>query len=135
MADLGYLDDPGDRLGLLNAQRLRAARVVFDIGVHLGLPAPEKWGGGVWTPEKGWDFLVENVEMNDGLRRAEFLRYLGWPGQAPSYKVGQRLWEQIRDDAKAAAIARGEEFDLRDFHSKALGLGSVGLDVLRDALV
>lgn len=134
MADLGYLDDPGERLGMLDGQRLRAARVVIDIGFHLGLPAPAEWGGKPWTPETAWDFLRANVKMNDGLLHSEYLRYLGWPGQAPAYKIGQRLWEQARDEAKAAAEARGEEFDLRDFHRRALGIGSVGLDVLRDEL-
>lgn len=131
MADLGYMDDPGDRLGMLDAQRMRAARVVFDIGVHLGLEAPEQWGGGTWTAEKGWPFLLANVNMPESFIRFEFNRYLGWPGQAPSYKVGQRLWEQTRDDAKAAA---GESFDAKAFHARALNLGSVGLDTLREAL-
>jgi len=134
MADLGYLDDPGERLGMLDAQRLRAARVVLDIGFHLGKRAPKEWGGEVWTPETAWEFLRGNVKMNEGLLRSEYLRYLGWPGQAPAYKIGQRLWEQARDEAKAAAEARGETFDLRDFHRRALGIGSVGLDVLRDEL-
>lgn len=134
MADLGHLDDPGDRLGMLDAQRMRAARVVFDIGVHLGLPAPEQWGGGTWDAEKAWPFLKSNVNMAEAFVRFEFNRYLGWPGQAPSYKVGQRLWEQTRDAAKAAAAARGEEFDAKVFHARALNLGSVGLDVLREAL-
>ncbi|MCP2262977.1 DUF885 domain-containing protein [Promicromonospora thailandica] len=134
MADLGYMDDPGDRLGMLDAQRLRAARVVFDIGVHLGLPAPEQWGGGTWTAEKGWPFLLANVNMAEEFVRFEFNRYLGWPGQAPSYKVGQRLWEQTRDAARTAAASRGEEFDAKAFHARALNLGSVGLDTLREAL-
>jgi len=134
MADLGFLDDPGDRLGMLDAQRMRGARVVFDIGLHLGLEAPEEWGGGVWTAAKGWDFLRANVNMPESFIRFELDRYLGWPGQAPSYKVGQRLWESARDEAEAAARARGEEFSLRDFHARALDLGSVGLDVLRAAL-
>jgi uncharacterized protein (DUF885 family) len=72
--------------------------------------------------------------MAEGFVRFEYNRYLGWPGQAPSYKVGQRLWEQVRDDAKAAAAARGEAFDAKAFHARALSLGSVGLDVLREAL-
>ncbi|HEV6953621.1 MAG TPA: DUF885 domain-containing protein [Promicromonospora sp.] len=134
MADLGHLDDPGDRLGMLDAQRLRAARVVFDIGVHLGLPAPERWGGGTWTAEKGWPFLLANVNMAEEFVRFEFNRYLGWPGQAPSYKVGQRLWEQTRDAARSVATARGEDFDIKAFHARALNLGSVGLDTLREAL-
>ncbi|HZL80982.1 MAG TPA: DUF885 domain-containing protein, partial [Demequina sp.] len=55
MADLGFLDNPGDRLGMLDGQRMRAARVVLDIGVHLGLPAPERWGGGTWDADKAWE--------------------------------------------------------------------------------
>ena len=134
MADLGFLDDPGDRLGMLDGQRMRAARVVLDLGVHLGLPCPQRWGGGTWDADKAWTFLSANVNMPEGFLRFELNRYLGWPGQAPSYKVGQRLWETIRDDASAAARARGEEHDLKAFHARALGLGSVGLDVLREAL-
>ncbi|PRZ07706.1 uncharacterized protein (DUF885 family) [Isoptericola sp. CG 20/1183] len=136
MADLGYLDDAGDRFGMLDAQRLRAARVVLDIGVHLGKELPAAWGGTgeTWDADNAWPFLLANVNMPAEFVRFELDRYLGWPGQAPSYKVGQRLWEQARDEARAAAGARGEAFDLRAFHARALGLGSVGLDVLREAL-
>lgn len=135
MADLGFLDDPGDRLGMLDGQRLRAARVVLDIGVHLGKPCPERWGGGTWDAAKAWEFLRANANMAEGFLRFELDRYLGWPGQAPSYKVGQRLWEQIRDEAAAQAAAAGDTFDLKAFHRRALDVGSVGLDVLRDALL
>ncbi|ACQ79404.1 protein of unknown function DUF885 [Beutenbergia cavernae DSM 12333] len=131
MADLGFLDDPADRMGMLDGQRLRAARVVLDIGVHLGKPCPSAWGGGTWDAEKAWTFLDANANMAEGFLRFELDRYLGWPGQAPAYKVGQRLWEQIRDDARAVA---GDAFDLRAFHRRALDVGSVGLDVLREAL-
>ncbi|QCB94312.1 DUF885 domain-containing protein [Cellulomonas shaoxiangyii] len=133
MADLGFLDDPGDRLGMLDGQRLRAARVVFDIGVHLGLPAPAGYGG-VWTPESAWAFLAANVNMSEWFVRFEYTRYLGWPGQAPSYKVGQRLWEQARDTARRTSAERGHAFDLRDFHARALRLGSVPLEILPSAL-
>ncbi|MDM8086165.1 DUF885 domain-containing protein [Cellulomonas cellasea] len=135
MADLGFLDDPGDRLGMLDGQRMRAARVVLDIGVHLGLRAPERWGGGTWDADKAWEFLKANVNMPEQFVRFELNRYLGWPGQAPSYKIGQRLWEQARDDSAKAATGRGEVFDLREFHARALGLGALPLDVLRSALV
>jgi len=128
MADLGFLDDPGDRLGMLDGQRMRAARVVFDLGVHLGLPAPEQWGGGRWDADKALAFLLANVNMPESFVRFEWMRYLGWPGQAPSYKVGQRLWEQTRDSVRAA---QGDAFDLRAFHAKALNLGSLPLDVLK----
>ncbi|MEN0130509.1 MAG: DUF885 domain-containing protein, partial [Brevundimonas sp.] len=111
MADLGFLDDPGDRLGMLDGQRMRAARVVFDIGVHLGLPAPERWGGGTWDADKAWEFLRANINMPEAFIRFEWNRYLGWPGQAPSYKIGQRLWEETRD----RSLASGS--NLRDFHS------------------
>ena len=131
MADLGFMDNLGDRLGMLDGQRLRAARVVLDIGVHLSKPCPEEWGGGIWDAEKAWNFLKANVNMPEAFVRFELNRYLGWPGQAPSYKVGQRLWEQIRQDAEQA---EGADFDLKAFHARALNLGSVGLDVLKGAL-
>jgi uncharacterized protein (DUF885 family) len=134
MADLGFLDDPGDRLGMLDGQRMRAARVVLDLGVHLGLQAPERWGGGTWDADKAWEFLRANVNMPEQFIRFELNRYLGWPGQAPSYKIGQRIWEQIRDDSAASAQARGEAFDLREFHARALGMGALPLDVLKGAL-
>ncbi len=135
MDDLGFLADDGDRLGMLDGQRLRAARVVLDLGVHLQLPAPQRWGGGTWDAEKAWTFLRSNTAMQDAAVRFELDRYLGWPGQAPSYKVGQRLWESVRDEAATAARSRGETFDLRAFHARALSLGALPLDVLRTALV
>lgn len=132
MLELGYLSDPGDHMGMLDMQRMRAARVVFDIGVHLELDVPARWGEGTWTPEKGYGFLAKHLDISEGQLAFEFARYLGWPGQAPSYKVGQRLWEQIRD---ARRDSEGDAFDVRAFHSEALGLGSVGLDALRRALL
>ncbi|MEO5313565.1 DUF885 domain-containing protein [Pseudarthrobacter sp. CC12] len=130
MQELGYLDDPGDHMGMLDMQRMRAARVVFDIGVHLELGMPERWGTGTWTADKGYAFLKENLPISEGQLNFEFTRYLGWPGQAPSYKVGQRLWEQIRAELEARP-----GFDLKEFHTKALNIGSVGLDTLRRALL
>lgn len=130
MQELGYLDDAGDHMGMLDMQRMRAARVVFDIGVHLELEVPARWGTGTWTPDKGYDFLKANLPISEGQLNFEFTRYLGWPGQAPSYKVGQRLWEQIR-----AELESRPGFDLKEFHTKALNIGSVGLDTLRRALL
>ncbi|OMH31341.1 DUF885 domain-containing protein [Tersicoccus sp. Bi-70] len=132
MADLGYLDDPGDRLGMLDAQRMRAARVVFDLGVHLQLPVPERWGTGTWDADNGRAFLRKNIAISEGQLDFEWTRYLGWPGQAPAYKIGQRLWEQTRDEVRAR---EGDAFDLKAFHTRALSLGSVGLDTLRRALL
>lgn len=132
MEQLGYLDDPADRLGMLDGQRMRAARVVLDIGVHLGKQRPD--GGGVWDGDYALEFMRNNVNMNDGFVRFEVNRYLGWAGQAPSYKIGQRIWEQLRDEAAQGAASRGENFDVRDFHSRALALGGVRLDTLERAL-
>lgn len=132
MEELGYLDDPADRLGMLDGQRMRAARVVLDIGVHLG--KAKLSGSGVWDADYALEFMRQNVNMNDGFLRFEVNRYLGWAGQAPSYKVGQRIWEQLRDEAAAAAKASGEEFSLRDFHSRALAIGGVRLDTLQKTL-
>jgi len=63
--------------------------------------------------------------------RFELNRYLGWPGQAPSYKLGERIWLQAREDARRR---KGADFDLKEFHSQALALGCLGLDPLREAL-
>jgi uncharacterized protein (DUF885 family) len=129
MEQLGYLDDPADRLGMLDGQRMRAARVVLDIGVHLEKPRLD--GEGTWDHDYALDFMRHNVNMPDEFVQFEVNRYLGWPGQAPSYKVGQRIWEQLRDDVKAR---EGAAFDIKAFHKKALDIGGVGLDTLRAAL-
>jgi uncharacterized protein (DUF885 family) len=129
MEQLGYLDDPADKLGMLDGQRMRAARVVLDIGVHLGKPRLD--GIGTWDADYALEFMRRNVNMPDEFIRFEVNRYLGWPGQAPSYKVGQRIWEQIRDDAQQRG---GADFDVKAFHMRALRLGGVGLDTLRAAL-
>ncbi|GIG85082.1 DUF885 domain-containing protein [Plantactinospora endophytica] len=136
MDDLGYLADPGDKLGMLDGQAFRAARVVVDIGMHLELEIPRDnpFGfrpGERWTPELGWEFMRAHCRVPDENLRFELNRYLGWPGQAPSYKVGERIWLQAREDAKAR---KGADFDLKEFHRNALNLGSIGLDPLRAAL-
>jgi uncharacterized protein (DUF885 family) len=95
MADLGFLDDPGDYLGMLDGQSMRAARVVLDLGVHCGFPAPDEVGGGAWTYDKAWQL-------------------------------------QLRGEA---AAQEGADFDIRAFHRRALDVGSVGLDVLRAAVL
>lgn len=126
MSELGWLDDVGNRMGMLDAQRFRAARVVIDIGVHCGMSAPD---GGGWDAQKAWEFLQSHSAMSEEHLRFELDRYLGWPGQAPSYAVGQRIWQQLRDEA----LGRG--WSLKEFHSRALDLGGLPLSVLRSALV
>jgi len=136
MDELGYLEDPGDKLGLLDSQAFRACRVIVDIGMHLELAIPRDnpFGfhpGERWTPELGWEFLRAHCRVPDENLRFELNRYLGWPGQAPAYKIGERYWLQAREDAKRR---KGRDFDLKEFHRSALNLGSLGLDPLRDAL-
>ena len=129
MEQLGYLDDPADRLGMLDGQRMRAARVVLDIGVHLQKPRLD--GTGTWDYDYALEFMRRNVNMSDEFVRFEVNRYFGWPGQAPAYKVGQRIWEQLRDEV---AEREGDDFSIKRFHKRALDIGGVGLDTLRAAL-
>ena len=136
MDDLGYLADPGDRLGMLDGQALRATRVIVDIGMHLELEIPRDnpFGfhpGERWTPELGWEFLRAHCRMPEEVLRFEWKRYLGWPGQAPSYKVGERTWLALREESRAR---QGAGFSLKQFHMTALPFGSMGLDLLRDTL-
>jgi uncharacterized protein (DUF885 family) len=132
MEELGYLEDDGDLMGMLDAHALRASRVVVDIGVHCGLTAPQEVGGGTWDAEKAWVFLRRHTRVPDAQLRFELERYLGWPGQAIAYKVGERAWLDLRERVRAR---EGDAFDLREFHRRALDLGSVGLDVLRSAVL
>jgi uncharacterized protein (DUF885 family) len=134
MGELGYLDDPGAYLGMLDSQQLLAAQVPLDIGVHLELDVPRGTGwreGERWNAEIAWEFLRAHSSWDERQLRAEQRRCLGMPGQAPSYKLGERTWLQARQDAMARAAGA---FSLKDFHSRALSLGAMGLDPLREAL-
>jgi uncharacterized protein (DUF885 family) len=134
MRELGYLDDDGYLLGMLNDQLFRAARVVVDIGMHLELEIPAGTGfreGQRWTPELGLEFMLTRTITDAAQVRDEVDRYLGWPGQAPSYKLGERLWLAAREEAR---LRHGAAFDLKEFHRKALRMGSMGLDTLREQL-
>ena len=141
MEELGFLDDPADLLGMLDAQSLRAARVIVDIGMHLELRIPEdnRLGAGgapfhpgeTWTPELGLEFMRLHCRMDDEFIQFEVKRYLGLPGQAPAYKVGERIWLEARAGVQER---QGDDFDLKAFHRAALDLGSLGLDPLRAAL-
>lgn len=130
MSELGFLADPADRFGMLDGQRMRAARVVLDIGVHLGKPKLD--GTGVWDWDYALEFMTNNVTLDPASVRFEVNRYFGWPGQAPSYKVGQRIWEDLRNECKAR---EGSSFSLKEFHRRALNIGGVGLDTLRSSLL
>lgn len=126
--ELGWFTEPGTRLGMLGGSALRAARVVIDIGVHLDLPLPD---GSKWTFEKACDVLLNRGRCEAHRVHAEVVRYFGWPGQAPSYKLGERAWLAAREEARQRL---GADFDLRRWHTAALDLGPVGLAGLADAL-
>jgi uncharacterized protein (DUF885 family) len=134
MQDLGFLSDDGELLGMLSDQLFRAARVVVDLGMHLELEIPAGAGfheGERWTPELGLEFMLTRTITDAAHVHDEIDRYLGWPGQAPAYKIGERLWLAAREDAKRR---QGDTFDMKDFHTRALKLGGMGLDTLREQL-
>nr|WP_205740925.1 DUF885 domain-containing protein [Haloactinopolyspora alba] len=134
MDELGYLSDPARRLGYLDAQMMRAIRVIIDIGMHLGLRIPHTehfHPGETWTPELAREFFGAHSGREPTFLDSEIVRYLGVPGQAISYKLGERAWLAGRDAARAAG---GAGFDLKAWHMAALSLGSLGLDDLTDEL-
>ncbi len=138
--ELGFFEDPGEEMGYLAGQALRAARVVVDIGMHLQRRAPSDLGSlgrlgdcstHTWTPEMATALLEERALQSPAMAASEVERYLGLPAQAISYKVGERVWLRAREEARARL---GEEFSLKRFHSYALGLGPMGLDALESEL-
>ena len=142
MDELGYFEDPAYRMGYLSSQGLRAARVVADIGMHLELEIPERErhatgelsalaGAERWRPELALPFLIERSRFPQTMLASEVDRYLGWPGQAISYKVGERVWLETREARKQAEASA---FNLKQFHQQALDLGPMGLSQLREEL-
>ena len=140
MDELGAFSDPGDRFGHLVNRCLRAARVVVDLGLHLSKPTPADFGelgqlgdcsSQPFTPALAVAILEEWALQTPEVARSEVDRYLGMPGQAISYKVGERALLE----ARAAAQARlGPQFSLKDFHAFVLELGPLGLDLLATQL-
>jgi uncharacterized protein (DUF885 family) len=135
--DWGLLRDDAELLGVYQAQLWRAARIVIDIGLHLGYPVPaghplvpadraDRWGPGMAA-----DFLAGVAGTDPVTARYEVDRYLGWPGQALAFTVGARLWTAARD---ARSAAQRDAFDLKQFHMAALRLGPMGLGPLRATL-
>jgi uncharacterized protein (DUF885 family) len=138
--EFGWFEEPDSRLGFLAGQMLRTVRVIIDIGMHLGKRIPEGTtlndgtpfhGGETWTPDLAFEFSVSETGNTEVFMRSEIDRYLGWPAQAISYKIGQREWVAARDDARTRD---GDAFDLKTWHTKALRLGAIGLDQLRAEL-
>lgn len=134
MDELGFLTDPEHRLGYLDAQMMRAARVIVDIGMHLELeiPADSPFRPGErWTPELAQEFFGAHSSRPADFVESELTRYLTIPGQAIGYKLGERAWLLGREKARER---RGDAFDLKAWHMAALSQGSLGLDDLVDEL-
>ncbi|MEU6403242.1 DUF885 domain-containing protein [Streptomyces sp. NPDC046985] len=134
MDELGFLTDPERRLGYLDAQMMRAARVIVDIGMHLELEIPADspfHPGERWTPELAQEFFGAHSSRPRDFVESELVRYLSMPGQAIGYKLGERAWLLGRENA---AKRHGDAFDAKSWHMAALSQGSLGLDDLVDEL-
>ncbi|WP_175409434.1 DUF885 domain-containing protein [Streptomyces sp. TRM64462] len=134
MDELGFLPDPERRLGYLDAQMMRACRVIVDIGMHLGLEIPAHSPyrpGDRWTPELAQEFFQRHSSRPPAFVESEMIRYLSMPAQAIGYKLGERAWLLGRENARKA---RGAAFDAKQWHMAALSQGPLGLDDLVDEL-
>ena len=134
MDELGYFEKPEYRLGLIASQLFRAVRVVLDIGVQLGLRIPDDaplHAGEIWAYDPAVDYIEQVGYQPRDMAESEVKRYLGWYGQAISYKVGEREILDIREDAMSRL---GTEFDRKDFHRRMLDAGAIRLDHLREAM-
>ncbi|WP_055717020.1 DUF885 domain-containing protein [Streptomyces torulosus] len=134
MDELGFLKDAEERLGYLDAQMMRAARVIVDIGMHLELEIPADspfHPGERWTPELAEEFFGSHSSRPADFVESELTRYLTIPGQAIGYKLGERAWLLGREKARQR---RGDAFDAKAWHMAALSQGSLGLDDLVDEL-
>lgn len=135
MHELGYLERPEYVLGMLAAKLMRACRVVVDIGLHLGLAIPKDerfHPAETWNWALAADFMTERGFLPRDHAESEATRYCGWPGQAISYKLGERVILDLREEAKRRA---GAGFDLKTFHADVLGAGSVGLEHLKEIVL
>lgn len=130
MDELGYFEKPEYLLGYYSAQQLRACRVAIDIGCHLGLTLPNDAlvnPGGRWDFETAVEVLHRVAAQPRDVSVSEAKRYLGWPGQAISYKVGERTILSMRAEAMRK---QGSAFDLKEFHRSFVEGGEVRLDYL-----
>ena len=115
--DMGLYTDPYSRYGQLVYDMWRAVRLVVDTGMHY-------FG---WDRQRAIDYFLANAAKSEADIVNEIDRYIGWPGQALAYKIGQLKMLQLRAEAEEAL---GEQFDIRDFHDEMLGAGALPLDVL-----
>ncbi|WPO75657.1 DUF885 domain-containing protein [Streptomyces sp. KN37] len=134
MDELGFLTDAERRLGYLDAQMMRALRVIVDIGMHLELEIPADspfHPGERWTPDLAQEFYDAHCGRPTEYVASEMTRYLTIPGQAIGYKLGERAWLLGRENARRR---HGDAFDAKAWHMAALSQGSLGLDDLVDEL-
>ncbi|WP_240659647.1 DUF885 domain-containing protein [Streptomyces sp. WAC 01529] len=134
MDELGFLTDAERRLGYLDAQMMRALRVIVDIGMHLELEIPADspfHPGERWTPDLAQEFFDAHCSRPTEYVASEMTRYLTIPGQAIGYKLGERAWLLGRENARRR---HGDAFDAKAWHMAALSQGSLGLDDLVDEL-
>ena len=115
--EVGMYSDPYDEFGRLNYEMWRACRLVVDTGMHIKS----------WTRQKAIDFMLENTALSEHNIKTEIDRYISWPAQALSYKIGELKIKKLRQLAEETL---GENFDLRAFHHAVLEHGSVPLSVL-----
>ena len=135
--ETGLLSKPADRFGWLAARRWRIVRVLVDLGVHSWLPVPAEiaalpgaGGGTRWDRPTVEAALRAHTVLGEGFLQFEVDKQLGWPAQGLAYVLGERVWLEGRERAQRGARAAGERRDLRAFHNRGIGLGSVGLDLL-----
>ena len=119
--EVGMTKDLYDELGVLQSEMFRANRLVVDTGIHYKK----------WTREKAMEYMKETTGMSDTEVRVEIERYIVWPAQATSYKMGMLQILELRDRAKNEM---GDKFDLKQFHSIVLDQGIVPLFILEDLI-
>jgi len=120
-SEMGAFDDPYNDFGRLVAEIWRAIRLVVDTGLHAK----------GWSEEQAVQYMLANSAIPEVSVRSEIQRYLVWPGQATSYKVGMLKILALREDARQRL---GDKFDIREFHDVVLGGGSVPLPILERAV-
>jgi prolyl oligopeptidase len=119
--DLGLYQDPYSQFGALTYEMWRAVRLVVDTGMH--------YKG--WTRQQAIDFFKDNAAKTELDIVNEIDRYIGWPGQALAYKIGQLKIQSLRTNAE---LALGDRFDVRAFHDELLGGGALPLDILEQRM-
>ncbi len=117
--EVGLAEDPYDELGILQSEIFRAVRLVVDTGMHYKR----------WTREEAMKYMKEKTGMSDTEVRVEIERYIVWPGQALSYKVGMIKILELRERAMQEL---GNEFNIKDFHSAVLDHGNPPLFIVEE---